>query len=73
MDTSYSVRKFVLIKGCKIRQTALSPFLLFFQFRHIQKMNIIYNFEVYTYFFNFLRPNPCSIMYVWSYFQTWHF
>ena len=50
VDTSYSVLKFVLLKGGMIFQIYLSPVI--FQFRHIQKMNKIYNFASLHQFFS---------------------
>ena len=71
MDTSCSARRFVVVEGGKICQIDLSPFPLFSNFDTFKRWIKFTSLRVYTYFFTFLSSNPCSIMYVWPYFQTW--
>ena len=58
MDSSCSVRKFVLVKGGKICQIDLSPFLLFSNFGTFKRLIKFITLRVYTFFFHILKLEP---------------
>ena len=58
MDTTCSIRKFVLVKGGKICQTDLSPFMLFSNFDTFKREIKFTTLRVYTSFFHLLKLQP---------------
>ena len=58
MDTSCSARRFVVVKGGKICQIDLSPFLLFSNFDTFKRWIKFTTLRVYTYFFHILKLQP---------------